>query len=276
MGVRPKLRTYIQDTWKWREFTAVLASSRVESENQNTYLGKIWSVLTPLINSLVYVLIFGFLLGTRDGMDNVVGFIVVGTFMYGFFSSSVTAAAKSINQNANLVRSLHFPRSVLPTSAVLAELLTLVPATVVMVLISQISIISTEGAGAMHPLRWVLVIPAIGMLYVFSVGVGMMLARFGARVPDILKLLPFILRLGMYASGVLFSIQHQLGPGVVRTIMEYQPVAVFLDIGRQAMLAEDSIPIDPSKWGWGIFWAVVTLAVGFVVFWNDEARYGRD
>lgn len=279
MGVRPPFISYLKDTWKWREFAWVLADSKVESENQNTYLGKIWGVLTPLINSMVYVLIFGFLLGTRAGMDNVIGYIVVGTFIFGFFSSSVTSAAKSITNNVTLVRSLHFPRSVLPISTVMTELLMLVPATVVMLVISQGSIIESAGVQALEPLRWLLAVPAIVLLYIFSTGVGMILARYGSRIPDLLKLLPFVLRITMYASGVLFSIEHQLedlGFAGLQTVMEYQPVAVFLNLARQSMLVEASTPVDGQMWLWGAIWALGFFVIGFIVFWRDEARYGRD
>ena len=279
MGVRPPLVAYLRSTWAWREFAWTLAESKVESENQNTYLGKIWGVLTPLINSMVYVLIFGFLLGTRAGMDNVIGYIVVGTFIFGFFSSSVTAAGKSITNNVTLVRSLHFPRSVLPVSAVLTELLMMMPATLVMLAISQGSIIATAGLSALEPARWLLIVPAIVLLYVFSTGVGLILAKYGSRIPDILKLLPFMLRILMYASGVLFSIEHQLkelGFSMLQTVMEFQPVAVFLSVARQALLVEESSPVDLTMWLWALVWALLSFTVGFVVFWRDEARYGRD
>ena len=59
IGVRPRLGSYLRGLWAYRAFTQVLAVSKAEGENQNTYLGQIWTVITPIINASVYVLIFG-------------------------------------------------------------------------------------------------------------------------------------------------------------------------------------------------------------------------
>lgn len=277
MGVRPRLGAYMRSLWARRDFIMVLARSRAEVENQNTYLGRVWDILNPTLNAAVYVLIFGILLGTQRGTANIVGFIVVGTFMYKFFQDSVTGAAKSIPRNINLVRSLHFPRAVLPISSVLAELTMLLPALVVMagfVLVADRWMYHVNSAPSW---RWLLIVPAVALLYMFSTGVGFVLARFGSRWPDVLNFLPFVLRIGMYASGVLFSIDHYLSSGgALATIMNYQPVAVYLNLARQAMLLEPSAPLSLDLWLVGLGWAVVMFVVGFVVFWRDEARYGRD
>lgn len=276
MGTRPSLGKYIKSTIMRSEFLIALASARAQAENQNTYLGQFWTVLTPLLNSLVYVLIFGVMLDTTRGLDNVIGFIVVGTFIYGMFSNAVTDSAKSIKANLKLVQALQFPRVLLPLAAVLKDFIVQLPGVIVMVGISVISIATSQGVEAISPVRWLLLIPALILVMLFSTGSGLILARFAARTPDILKLLPFILRVGMYASGVIFAVQHQLEEGLLRTIMEYQPVAVYLNLARQAVLNEQSIPLDGWMWLHGGVWAISVFLIGFIVFWKDEARYGRD
>lgn len=276
MGVRPGLRAYVRSLWERRDFIGVLARSKAEAENQNTYLGRLWDILNPTLNAAVYVLIFGLLLNTRTGMVNVVGFIVVGTFMYKFFSDSVTDGAKSIPRNINLVRSLHFPRAVLPISAVLGQLTMLVPALIVMAGFVFISDRWMYHVNSAPSWRWLLLIPAVVLLYMFSTGVGFILARMGARWPDVLNFLPFVLRIGMYASGVIFSIGSMVSHPTMHAIMTYQPVAVYLNLARQAMLDEPSAQLSGELWLVGLAWAVVTFVVGFIVFWRDEARYGRD
>lgn len=276
MGVRPPLFSYVRDVWQRRHFVRSLATSKAYSENQNTYLGQLWALLNPALNALVYVIIFGIVLKTNRGVSNVSAFIVVGTFMFGFFSSSVTAGAKSVKNNLNLVRSLHFPRAVLPLSTVLAQLASLLPALFVMAIFVLATGLLPGSTPVQVSWRWLLIIPAVVLLYIFNTGVAFMVARATARMPDILNTLPFVLRMLMYASGVLFSIDHYISDPILAQIMAYQPVAIFLDVSRQAVLSEASIPLDASKWVWALGWALVTFVVGFVFFWRDEGRYGRD
>lgn len=83
-----------------------LALSRAYVENQHSYLGQLWSVLTPTLNATVYVIIFGLILQAGRGLDNTIAFIVIGTFLYRFFNESVSSGARAVTRNMNLVRSI--------------------------------------------------------------------------------------------------------------------------------------------------------------------------
>ncbi len=110
MGIRPGLREYVRDLWNRRSFIRVLATSKASAQNQNTYLGQLWALLSPTLNAAVYVIIFGFVLQIgRAGIENTIAFIVVGVFMFRFFERSVMAGSHSLNKNMNLIRSVQFP-----------------------------------------------------------------------------------------------------------------------------------------------------------------------
>ncbi|ROS78551.1 ABC transporter permease [Cellulomonas sp. PhB143] len=276
MGVRPPLRKYVRQLWERRAFIGVLATSKSQARNQNSYLGQLWAVLNPLLNAAVYVIMFGLILQSTRGMSNGIAFIVVGTFMFRFFEQSVVAGSRSISGNVNLVRSVHFPRAVLPISQVLSELTTLVPALIVMGIIA-FSSQYIPGQGPV-PLdwSWILVLPAVALLWLFSTGCAFLVGRWVAITPDLKNLIPFVMRFLMYGSGVLFSITLRVGDGPFGVALEHQPVAVYLYLARAAITDEPSIPPDVTMWWWGIGWALAFLVVGFLVFWRGEERYGRD
>lgn len=276
MGVRPPLVAYVRQLWRRRTFIRVLATSKAYARNQNTYLGQVWALLNPVLNATVYVVIFGLIIGTRAGIENVIAFIVVGTFTFRFFEQSVSGGAKSITGNMNLVRSMQFPRAVLPVSGVLSELATLVPALVVMCLISLLSGLVPGFAPVPITWRWFLLVPAVLLLWVFNTGCAFLMARWVAIAPDLQNVIPFAMRFLMYGSGVLFSIDHYVTNPALASVLGYQPVAVYLYLVRSAILSEPSIPPDPAYWAWGVGWAVAFVVVGFLAFWRGEERYGRD
>jgi teichoic acid transport system permease protein len=276
IGVRPPLGQYIKDLWARRAFIRVLGISKAQAKNHSTYLGQIWSLLTPILNAAVYVGIFGFLLNVSRGVENAPAFIVVGTFMYRFFEMSVHAGSKSIRKNMNLMRSVSFPRAVLPIAGVLTELTNLLPALVVMCIISYL-VGFLPGKGSV-PITWswFLLIPAVVLMVIFSVGCAFFIARLVSSTPDLDNVLPFILRVLMYCSGVIFSVDHYLGEFSWGWIGQYQPVAVYLNLARASILNEPSYPLDGTMWLLGVFWAVVFLVGGFIFFWRGEETYGRD
>ncbi len=277
IGVRPKLGAYFKELWGTRSFIQVLASSKAESENQSTYLGQVWSLISPIINASVYVLIFGFLLQIgRAGIENTIAFIVVGVFMFRFFERSVLAGAHSLNKNMNLVRSVQFPRAVLPIAGVLAELTMLGPALLVMCVISYLSGFLPVAGKVTIDAYWLLLIPAVLLMWMFSTGCAFMVARWVAMTPDLDNLLPHFLRIMMYASGVIFSVDRYLGQFSWGWLMEYQPVAVYLYLVRSSILDEPAYQPDALMWLMGVIWAVLFGVIGFLIFWGGEERYGRD
>ncbi|MBB5830380.1 ABC transporter permease [Brachybacterium aquaticum] len=277
IGVRPRLGAYVRDTWAYRSLIHVMAVSKAEAENQNTYLGQVWSLISPMINALVYVLIFGFLLRIgREGIENTIAFIVVGVFMFRFFERSVMAGSHSLGKNMSLVRSVQFPRAVLPMAGVLAELAMLGPALIVMCVISYLSGLLPMAGRITIDGYWLLLIPAVLLLWLFSTGCAFIAARLVAVTPDIDNLLPHFLRILMYASGVIFSVERYLSQFSWGWIMEYQPVAVYLYLVRSSILDEPAYPPDAFMWLLGVAWAVVVAVVGFLYFWAGEERYGRD
>ena len=55
VGVRPSLPDYVRQVWSRRHFAVAMAASKAYARNQGSYLGQLWSVLSPLLNSLVKV-----------------------------------------------------------------------------------------------------------------------------------------------------------------------------------------------------------------------------
>lgn len=277
MGVRPPLREYIRSVWARRAFIRALGSAKAYARNQGSYLGQAWAVLNPLLNAIVYVIIFGFVMHTTRGTSNGIAFIVVGTFIYRFFDASVSAGAKSIKGNLNLVRSVHFPRASLPVSSVVTEAATLAPAIAVMLVVSWLSGFIPGYSDV--PITWrLLLLPvAIALMWMFNTGMAFIAARWVAVAPDIENVIPFALRFVMYGSGVLFSITHVVQQPGISHLLQYQPVAVYLYLCRSTVLDEPSIPIDaPYMWIAGVVWALLFLVGGFLYFWRSEQRYGRD
>lgn len=136
-GGRPPLGAYIKELWNRRHFAFELAKSRFRAQNEANRLGMGWVVLNPLIQACVYGLIFGVLLSGTTGTkpENYIAFLVIGVFSFSFFSGCFTDGAKSIVSNRGLVRTLHFPRAVLPIATVLQKLMELVAMVLVMAII---------------------------------------------------------------------------------------------------------------------------------------------
>ncbi|GAA1861805.1 ABC transporter permease [Myceligenerans crystallogenes] len=280
-GVRPSIGAYLKQLWSRRDFIRVFSTSKAYAKHQGSFLGQMWATLNPTLNAIIYTVIFGFLLKADRGVENLVAFIVIGVFVFRLIDNAITSGARAIDGNMQLVRSLRFPRAVLPLASVITSLTLFVPTVGVMCLFTLVSGYLPGDLKVIVPTwHWLEIVPAIALLTVLNTGISLVMARYAYGKPDLMQVLPFITRLLMYGSGVLFPItrfvdgQDQVQV-VLRAILEYQPVAVFLELFRMIMMDDAKIPYDPWLWAWAGGWALLILGFGFVYFWAAEERYGR-
>ena len=265
-GVLP-MRAYLREAWRYRDFTVTLAAADARSNHVDTVLGGIWQLLNPTLLVAVYYLIFGVIFDVTRGMDNYLGFLVVGVFLFTFTRKSASSGARAIINNRSLIQSIRFPRVVLPVATVGAELLTFLPSVIVIVAVALLT-------GETPSPTWVLLVPLIAVQLVFNVGLALAASRFTVHFRDLEELLPFVLRLWFYMSGVLYPVSRigdELG-GFWEKLFEANPANVYITLGRDALLDGDT---SIALWGAGLGWAAVVLGGALWYFRRHELEYGR-
>ncbi|GAA2228266.1 ABC transporter permease [Streptomyces nogalater] len=272
-GARPSLVEYVRQLWGRRHFILAFSQAKLTAQYSQAKLGQLWQVATPLLNAAVYFFIFGLILHASRGMsqDVYIPFLVTGVFVFTFTQSSVMSGVRAISGNLGLVRALHFPRASLPISFSLQQLQQLLFSMLVLFAVAI-------GFGSYPGLSWLLIVPVLVLQFLFNTGLALIVARMGAKTPDLAQLMPFLLRTWMYASGVMFSINNMLAgrPEWIVRVLQVNPVAVYMDLMRFALIdGYGSSHLPPHVWAIALFWAVVFFAGGFVYFWKAEERYGR-
>lgn len=266
VGARPDLVSYLKQAWARRDFAFELARSRLHASNQRNRLGMLWVVIKPTMNALMYGFIFGVLQG-GSRPDDFPAYVVIGVFLFEFFTGSLNSGAKSITGNAALVQSLAFPRITLPIAAVIQQFLTLVPMLGVMFIYCMI-------LGMTPKWSWLMIIPLLVLFTMFNTGMALVCARLTVHVRDFTQILPLITRILFYTSGVLFDVDRILKafPALVR-VFDFHPLYQALEIARGSIMNGAEYP--PFYWIVLSVWALVALVGGTIYFWSAEERYGR-
>ncbi|MEU0431113.1 ABC transporter permease [Streptomyces sp. NPDC006290] len=272
-GARPSLPAYVRELWARRHFITAFATAKLTSQYSQAKLGQVWQVMTPLLNAAVYYFIFGVLLGTKHGVPDYIPFLVTGVFIWTFTQSSIMAGTRAISGSLGLVRALHFPRAALPVSYAIQQLQQLLFSMAALVVILLCF-------GVPLSVSWLLAVPVLMLQFTFNAGVAMIMARMGAKTPDIAQLMPFILRTWMYVSGVMWSIDkvlsHSSLPRWAMVALESNPAAVYIDLMRFSLI--DSFhahQLPHHVWALAVGWALVVGVGGFIYFWKAEETYGR-
>jgi teichoic acid transport system permease protein len=300
-SARPSLGSYLRLVWQRRHFIVAYATARSVSMYTEARLGQLWQVLTPLLNSAVYYLVFGILFQANRGISHYTAFLVTGVFIFGFTERSIVVGSTVMRANIALIRALHFPRASLPLSYVLVEFQQLLVSMLVLFAI-------VLGTGEHLTWYWLFLVPVLVMQATFNMGAALILARLGAGAQDVSQLIPFLTRIWRYFCGVMYSIASLPAslPEWGKGVLSLNPAAVYISLTRYAIMytyrddAPGAQPFNAAKcavftakkipalqaychpdvltselWLAGIGWAVVTLVVGVVFFWQAETRYGR-
>jgi teichoic acid transport system permease protein len=300
-SARPHLFTYIRMVWERRHFIVAYATARNVSMYTEARLGNLWQVLTPLLNSAVYYLVFGILFQANRGISHYTAYLVTGVFIFAFTERSIVVGSTVMRANIALIRALHFPRACLPLAYVMVEFQQLLLSMLVLFAI-------VLGTGEPLTWYWLFLVPVLILQSTFNMGAALIIARLGAGAQDFSQLIPFLTRIWRYFCGVMYSIASLPAklPEWSKDVLSLNPAAVYISLTRYAIMyterayAPGAQPFNPTKcavfnakkipalqayclpttttselWLAGIGWAVVTLAVGVVFFWQAETRYGR-
>ncbi|MDK1329052.1 ABC transporter permease [Arthrobacter sp. zg-Y1143] len=270
VGAKLPLLDYLVSLWNYRHFMAYDARARVQSSNRGDRLGSAWLLLDPLLNGLGYFAIFGLLLKAGRGVENFIGYFIIGIFLFQMSSRAVVNGARVIRNNQNVIQAFNFPRATLAVAVNIRELLANIPV-IIMMFILVIVLAPTEEI----TWRWVLVIPAVLLQVLFNLGAGLILAPMVAKVNDLVHVISFGMRFWMFASCVMFSIERYNSVPWLKSVVEANPLYLLLTIVRDSVLYSRT----PAWQSWAGLsaWALSALIIGVVFFWKREESYvGND
>jgi teichoic acid transport system permease protein len=270
LGGTPPLGEYLRSLWQRREFAWSMSRGEVQTAHLDTLLGNAWHLLNPLLLIGVYYLVFGVVLNITRGLPEglFLPFLAVGVFTYQYMQRAIVAGARTISSNQGLIRSLQFPRALLPISTVLTGTMTYGSAFIVMVAVVLLS-------GQPPTWSWLLLPVAFVPLIVFTFGGTFITARLTDKVRDLENVLPFVFRLGFYGSGVIFSVDGYLTDPLLRQLFLANPFYVYITLVRDLIMVEYTTEHFLWLWISAVVWAVVAFIGGLLIFRAGEREYGR-
>ncbi|HIG25025.1 MAG TPA: ABC transporter permease [Acidimicrobiia bacterium] len=264
LGTKTPLGPYLKEMWDRREFAIVVPANDIRAQNMDTFLGQLWHLLNPLMLIGVYYIIFGVVLKTSRGVENFLGFLVVGILIFQLSQRAIQEAAASIRRNESLIRSIQFPRSLLPVSAVTGQTIAFIPSLVVLLSFVLIT-------GERPTLRWLLLPIILLGQALFGVGASFIIARIGFAVTDIQQILPHLFRLLFYMSGVIFSVEVFITNTTMQNLFALNPMYDIITAARWALMG---LPLPVACVVGLVLWALLLPIAGLLFFRAREHRYG--
>jgi len=251
------LRT-IGQVWRWRRLVGELASREFKSRYAGSALGASWAILEPLIQFVVYLVVFSLVLGMRlEGRPGMTAFglyLVTGLMPFLAFQEALMRAVGLAHAQANLVRHLGTPLEVLVAGGLGAVLgrhaigygLALVAA-------------AAGGTLAWAQLPWFGV--GVILLVVATWGGSLLLLAAGAFLPDLSQLVGTGLMVLFYATPIVYTEQYV--PSALKLWLTVNPLVGPLEAFRAVIMGTGP---NLARLGVGAAGAGLVLVVGSAVF----------
>ncbi len=193
---RPGPVRQVVQVWQHRELLVNLVRKDLRIRYKSSLLGFLWTLLNPALYLVVFSLVFQEILRTKVPYYAV--FLLSGLLVWNLFANSVSGATTSIVGNAGLVQKVWFPRQILPVAAVGAALVHFVFQLVV--LVAALVVFTKAPAWDYLPL----VVPALVVLLVLALGIGMALGAINVYLRDTQHLLELVLLAWFWLSAIVY------------------------------------------------------------------------
>jgi lipopolysaccharide transport system permease protein len=215
----------VDDAARWREILLYQAWCHLRVESERLYIGTLWWVVEPLLETAVLYVVFTSLLATTA--EHYLSFLLCGLVSWRWFAQGVARAAPTILQNQPLAMQVFVPKLVFPLAILLADGAKFAVSLVVLFAFLAADGFAPCAAWAAFPL--VLVVQ-----FLLLAAVALWIAALVPFLRSLLVGLDVALRFAMFASGVFFDAGRVEEP--LRSLLAFHPMATVLRAWREVLM----------------------------------------
>lgn len=222
-----EIKRFWMDTAHYWQYMTFAATADLRAEVANSYLNRLWWLLEPLFNMLVYVIVFGRIMGRS--VENYATFVFSALLMWTFFNKTVNYSVKCVRNNRDIITKVYVPKHILLISNMILNMYKLIFSLIVLVPMLVIFKVNVGFYGF-----WL--ISAYILMILFSFGAGMILLHFGVYVDDLAYAVNILLQMMMFLSGIFYDVITSLPKPLNTMMLTLNPVSLFVDTMRNALL----------------------------------------
>ena len=254
----------LKELYSYREMIFSLVRKELRGRYKGSVLGFLWTFINPLLQLLVYTLVFSVIM--RMGIDRYYLFLFVALIPWLFFSASLTGGSGSILASKDMVKKIYFPREIMPIAYVTSAFVNMLLSFVVI-----FAVVLVSGMGV-NPIA-LLYLPIIMLVeYVLALGIALLASSLTVYFRDLEYILGIIAMAWQFLTPVMYS--SELVPENLLPIWKLNPMTPVIEAYRQILYYKE-VPHLDTLLNAGIL-GVFTLVVGYVVFRKLQKGFAEE
>ena len=245
---------------KYYDLLIALLLRDIKIKYKRSILGFAWSILNPLLMMIVMSIVFSTIFKTD--IKNFPIYLITGQVIFSFFSEATNTAMTSIISNGGLIKKVYIPKYIFALSKVMFSFTNMLFSLVAVVIVAIATKLPITPAILLFPLPLIYV-------FIFSLGVGLLLASYAVFFRDLLHLYGILLLIWTYLTPIFYPIT--ILPENVKKVIMFNPMFVYIDNFREIILY-GKVPSLSSNL-LCICYSLIALLLGTLAFRKTKDKF---
>jgi len=265
---------FFKELYRYRYLLREIVAKNIKIQYRNSVLGIFWTLLQPLLTTLVLVFIFGRLFGTGDAdIINFPIYVLCGRLLFEFYSQSTKRAMRSVTGSASVIKKVKVPKYIYPLANVISNFITFLISMIVLVgFILFFTLANHVKYPAPHITRYVLLAPVpLLVLFLLCTGVGLILSTLAVFFKDIEYLYDVFTLLLFYVTPIFWTVGRLGGDKLMMTLLKLNPLYHIVEMFRDCVLRGRMF----SHWSLlaSLGFSLALVLIGGVAFWRKQDKF---
>lgn len=254
-----------KDLYEYRELLKTNVKKDIRGKYKGSFLGILWSFLNPLLQVIVYAIVFPYLMRGAT-IENYVVYLVIGIIPWTFFSTVVGVGTTVIKSNQGIIKKVYFPREILIISQVISGLVNFFISCVIILLFCL-------GFGVGISIH-IIFIPIIAIIQsILSLGILFITSSINVYIQDLEYIVSFMLNMAFYGTPIIYEISQFASAGTLLRFIELNPMTPIINAYRDVFLYHQWP--NPSGLIYVAILGLIILVVGYLIFRKLEKGFAE-
>ena len=253
----------IKELYNYRQLLKSNVRKEIRGKYKGSFLGVLWSFVNPLLTTLVYAIVFPFLL--KGAQEHYTTFIVIAILPWNWFTTIIAQGTSTILGNGNILKKVYFPREILPISINVSGLINFLISCLIICIFLIFS-----GIG----FSWYIIfLPIIVLIqFILLQGIIFITGSINVYIRDLEYIINFFISMLFYATPVLYSMS--MFPKKIQSILRLNPMTTIIESYRDIFFYKQM----PNLTNLGLVFilSLVILFVGIKIFKKLEKGFAEE
>ena len=253
----------IKELYDYREMLSNLVRKDLKVRYKGSVLGFLWTFLNPLLQLIIYTIVFSTIM--RTNIDKFYIYLFIGLIPWLFFATCIQAGSTSILMNKDLIKKIYFPRIILPISTVNSAFMNMFYSMIVVLLTILVS-----GIGFS---KYILLLPlAMTMQYILVLGMTFIFSALNVYFRDLEYILNIIVMMWFYLTPIVYKIE--MIPEKYRLWFYLNPMTGIINFYRN-ILYYKRMP-SFNAFGGILIYGIIMIIIGYFVFEKLQRNFAEE